>query len=1218
MKATIGIAILTCGVLGGAVLPATAAPAWHHPLYLGNGELWRQRVEVVVTNRSDQAAAGTVVTVKIGRREGEADLVGAEARAVRVCNAQGEEMLYELATATGQPLRSGPIPEGAELSLPVECPARSQATYYLYFDNPAAWPVPDFLVGTGKLRNGGLEEGEGEIPVGWQHDANDEQHRTSWVEENPHSGKRCLKTWVAPGAEPTWISTRQAHLQIVGGAKYVMTAWVKAENVEGYAGWYIHVGNEQNFMLISPMLIAGDGTFDWKQVQAEFTAPPEADRADLGTVLRGTGTAWFDDVTLECLDGEPFLSVRAGPPERLALQESGGEVEWWDDLPDDDLRWDYRIPVRVVNLTDEPVQAGWVAVDLSTALARLRGKVAPEAIRLVQGGKVIPHARLGATLLFAGDVPARTVKTFSLYCSTDPRAAGEGQAAEGKPARPGGGTQRAQGMALNEYAALLASPANLVRNPSFEEGEALPEEWPGGAEGQRPAGTEMGLVEGGLFGRRCVRMHIPAGAAKAWTGWRQDVPVKPGKTYLYAAWLRCQDLEGGLQLHAHRRTAAGELVQKDPMTGAGPALTGTQDWTLLSGMFTMPEGCERFQLHLTMLATGTAWHDGVVLVEVTPGEVGSLQSRPLQEESAALAVWPVNALVKVFREDTPPREVPPAQLTCARNEREPLQLAVRSATDRPGVQIQVEGPTGPGGARLEEVEIGVIGYVPIDHPTNYYSDRTPSYYRKVPRAPGGCDGWPGWWPDPVLPQATVDLKGGQTQPIWVTVKVPPEAPAGDYRGAVRLVADGQTLAEVPFTVHVWDFALPDQSHLKAIYDCRQSGPMWQVPGQSPEETRRAFWKFMAEHRVCPDTIKPEPALAYRDGQVIADFEAFDRAAEYYFEVLKFPHAYTPWAFYLFGWGHPPGEKFGEQPYPGPYPFEGVDRSQLRPEFKRAYQSCLKAYWDHVREKGWADRIVLYISDEPYDADPQIQAQMKALCDMIHEVDPAIPIYCSTWHHQPEWDGYLNVWGIGHYGVVPVAKMQELVAGGATIWWTTDGQMCTDTPYCAIERLLPHYCFKYGAEAYEFWGIDWLTYDPYQYGWHAFLLHDFGPGTEKQWVRYPNGDGFLAYPPGPLKLDRPVSSVRLEQAREGVEDYEYLYLLRELVRQGRAAGKDVSEGEQALEMASQLVESPCEIGRYSTQILPDPDQVLHVKAAVARAIEEMTHRLAPPPDRLETP
>ncbi len=104
-------------------------------------------------------------------------------------------------------------------------------------------------------------------------------------------------------------------------------------------------------------------------------------------------------------------------------------------------------------------------------------------------------------------------------------------------------------------------------------------------------------------------------------------------------------------------------------------------------------------------------------------------------------------------------------------------------------------------------------------------------------------------------------------------------------------------------------------------------------------------------------------------------------------------------------------------------------------------------------------------------------------------------------------------------------------------------MCTDTPYCAVERLLPHYCFKYGAEAYEFWGVAWHTYDPYRFGWHAFIYQSSEPG-ESYWVRYPNGDGFLLYPGQPIGHAGPVSSIRLEQAREGVEDYEYLLPLEE--------------------------------------------------------------------------
>jgi hypothetical protein len=50
---------------------------------------------------------------------------------------------------------------------------------------------------------------------------------------------------------------------------------------------------------------------------------------------------------------------------------------------------------------------------------------------------------------------------------------------------------------------------------------------------------------------------------------------------------------------------------------------------------------------------------------------------------------------------------------------------------------------------------------------------------------------------------------------------------------------------------------------------------------------------------------------------------------------------------------------------------------------------------------------------------------------------------------------------------------------------------------------------------------------------------------------------------------------------------------------------VRAGEQALAEAAGLVVSPCEIGRYSTRILPDPDRVFVIREAVARAIEEMS-------------
>ncbi|MFH1266852.1 MAG: glycoside hydrolase domain-containing protein, partial [Planctomycetota bacterium] len=728
--------------------------------------------------------------------------------------------------------------------------------------------------------------------------------------------------------------------------------------------------------------------------------------------------------------------------------------------------------------------------------------------------------------------------------------------------------------------------------------------WSAGGPPQSADGVSYGFDDPGResLGKRSVRMHVPHDVRPTWRGWQQGVPVRPGRTYLLAAWVKCDDVRGGdVHLHAHRHRADGSLSEHNPMVSCGPSISGTADWTLLSGRFTMPEDTVNFRIHLTMNATGTVWHDGVLLTEIVRGTVVRLEGRPL-EQAAPFSLWQVPAVVKVFQDDPAPRETSPTRISAARNEKEPLQLAVRSARALRDVRVEVDPPTGPEGANLDDLEVNVVGYVPIDHPTSYYQSDSPEWRRKIPTQPGRSDGWPGAWPDPLLPCGTFDLAANTTQPIWITVGVGRDAPAGDYSGTVRLVCEGECVAETPFTVHVWDFSLPDESHVAAIYDVRL-GPGSKFWGKTIEELYPEIVRFMARRRLCPDTIHPAPVIKVENGRLVTDFTEFDKMAEVYFDELKLPFAYTPWQFYLFGWGHPPKTLFGQRPYPGDPPYEGVDRSTLQPEYKKTYQMCLKAFWDHLKEKGWEKKVVLYISDEPFDHHEHIREQMKALVDMIHEVDPQIPIYSSTWKHVPEWDGYLDVWGIGHYGRVSPEKMAELRAAGDRLWFTTDGQMCTDTPYCAVERLLPHYCFKYGVEAYEFWGVGWLTYDPYQFGWHSFIHQTSEPGRST-WVRYPNGDGFLLYPGAPVGHSGLVSSLRLEQAREGVEDYEYLFLLRRLVTEAKSAGRDTSEADAAMALAAELVTIPNAGGLRSSQILPDPEAVYQVRRALAAAIEKL--------------
>jgi hypothetical protein len=1165
---------LIATVLVAICTPELPSADWHHPLYLPGDGYWQTRIEVQATNHTDQALEGRMVSVRIGRGPGAADLAGQPVERMRACTASGVEVLFAVAGPDGQPVTMGAATDGGTLTLPVDCPARGSATYYVYFDNPGAWAVPDFLNARTTIVNGDLEQGAADVPAGWHHDEPDAQHRAEWVSERPQSGQKCLKTVVAAGAQPTWIATRQRDVQVIPGARYRVRAWVRAENVRGRAGWYLHVGSRERSMMLAPMLDAGAGTFDWRQVETEFTAPAGADQLDVGTVLRGTGTAWFDSVSLELLDGGQVVA-RAEQPERRVLREEGDTPAWY--TPATGGVRAHRAVIRTYNFSDVDAGKHTVHVDLGDIERRMRGRLNPRSLLVTFAGKPLPAIMSGKMLGIESALPARTARTYHVYFSDDPQIG------------PVAGTQQAAGM-----------DRNLLANPSFEQGKDRPEGWnaSGATKGVRFSLDTQAAPGQGL---RAARMDVAPDVRPSWRGWRQSTPVEGGKSYLVAGWIKCRDVAGDALFHLHFQDVRGRLCKDHGMTSIGPAIHGTTDWTLLSGIVQPPSDAARVEFHLTMQHTGTLWHDGLTLIEVRPAAIARFEGQPLTS-GAPLRVWPVNAVVKVFPDDPAPSAAGAASLVLARNEQEPLQLALRSAEQLKDVRVEVVAPVGPGGAKLDDVQVNVVGYVPMDHASNYYQSDTPTWYRKFPRQASGCDGWAGLWPDPLLPRDTLTLQPNQTQAVWITVGAGTKTAPGDYRGTVRLLAGSRLVAEVPFGVHVWRFTLPEQNHLAAIYDVRCTPrELW---GGTNQELYRTAAEFMHQRRLCPDKLEPAPKMEYRDGRVVADFTEFDQAGEWYFNHMHFPHSYTPWHFYLFGWGHPPTQKFGEQPYPGEPPFEGADRAQLRPEFKKAYQACLKVFWDHVTEKGWRDRFTLYISDEPYDAKPTILAQMKALCQMIHEVDPSIPIYSSTWHHVPDWDGSLTVWGLGHYGVVPPEKLEQLRTG-AKVWFTTDGQMCTDTPYCAVERLLPHYAFKYHARAYEFWGATWLTYDPYRFGWHAYI-HQAGEPGKYTWVRYPNGDGFLIYPGAPINYSGLVSSIRLEQAREGVEDYEYLYMLRQLTAKAKAAGRSVAEAEQVLADAARLVEIPNAGGRYSSKILPDPDAVLRLKRALGPAIE----RLAP--------
>lgn len=153
--------------------------------------------------------------------------------------------------------------------------------------------------------------------------------------------------------------------------------------------------------------------------------------------------------------------------------------------------------------------------------------------------------------------------------------------------------------------ARAAEPAaNLLPNPSFEEGAGdTPASWKPHTWAGKATFTWGDVAR---TGKRSVAIASEAGADASW---ETVVPVAPDAIYRLSAWIKTQDLKA--------TTGRGALLNIHGLGGAAtPALTGTNDWTLVE---TEVVTGQRKELHVNCLfggwgqATGTAWFDDVRL-----------------------------------------------------------------------------------------------------------------------------------------------------------------------------------------------------------------------------------------------------------------------------------------------------------------------------------------------------------------------------------------------------------------------------------------------------------------------------------------------------------------------------------------------------------------------------------------------------------------------------
>ena len=139
--------------------------------------------------------------------------------------------------------------------------------------------------------------------------------------------------------------------------------------------------------------------------------------------------------------------------------------------------------------------------------------------------------------------------------------------------------------------------------------------------------------------------------------------------------------------------------------------------------------------------------------------------------------------------------------------------------------------------------------------------------------------------------------------------------------------------------------------------------------------------------------------------------------------------------------------------------------------------------------------------------------------------------------------------------------------------------------------------KYRVTGFLYWSLD--TWRDNLAGGRRWPEIKWNPATwRNNEGKAHNGDGQLLYP-GPNR--RPLSSIRLENFRDGAEDYEYFWLLRDAVARLKKADAAkhqalIAESERALAVDDAVVKD-------LTHFTEDPQVLRQARAAIARLIEK---------------
>lgn len=427
----------------------------------------------------------------------------------------------------------------------------------------------------------------------------------------------------------------------------------------------------------------------------------------------------------------------------------------------------------------------------------------------------------------------------------------------------------------------------------------------------------------------------------------------------------------------------------------------------------------------------------------------------------------------------------------------------------------------------------------------------------------------GYWPDPILEYLDTPfaIEEGAYQTWWLDVKIPENQKPGRYEGNVQVTWDGG-LKDMPFVVNVHNFKL-------------EKGPAYFSPvsyGPAPEAfpvgtNARAKYKdkiadLLLEHRLNPDDLYYGPR---NDGTLQVNKSIIERGGKF------FNLGYVNW--------------------------EMTDERVRK----------LTAVYEEYKKLGLLEHAYIYAFDEATrDKFPMIREALTKVRRACPGIPIATTLYDGTFGLASGLDDLIDIWIPGTISFMTnTENIAAARARGRKIGW-----------YVACAPWLPYanYLLEYPALAPRllmgFMPRKLNNDDIFLY-YHSSIFWNWttdengkdkrdgdvkvpisgGPVIQAPWSGRSfgqfNGDGRLVYP----AADGPIPSLRLKYIRDGVDDWMYMDLLKQCLKDsGKMSVLWRNAAEAELQVEDAIVTS-------HTVWTRNPRLVYEKRARLARLLDE---------------